>query len=586
MNIIKKIRDENKSFSIYSITILSFCIFFIWMTIYAVVTFTQFSFINVIAVSSVFLFLFTTLLYFSFKEFFKDKLQVNISNLIISICISYILILFADNLEYWVTAYFKTYPLLDAELVLGWNSDSAFHVSLIQSIMNFAYPSIALHDTPLIGYHVLSHYVDAILLSITGQEPWDSYGLFFHYKIVLLISSILFLVAYLIKKTNIIIFIFSLVVMLYLIINTGHAIGSHGLWFPSLILILFSPMLFEKVLTQEYNLKNFLSVLIFIILISMGKISTGFMLAAFIGFILLQRHPKNWLVYASGVIWTYFFYVYSRFMVKESSPFEFSQFLENFYSYIISPFISFNYTLPIILLILLIIFYKANIKVLISAILCFFVLSLSVSLNSEMNNSSIYYFEYGFLSIIILMGFYLMSLKIKNSRINDNRGVKIFLIVVIILLLNIPTNNLNNSKLNYIDNRYLKISTYKPKYKNRPLYDFRKNLYQYIETYKLNTKNTILYVPKDLFEGELTTFQGSTKKGLLIYAITGIPLVYGIDRLAKDYGYVDYKENSLWTLKKDFNIHNACNSISRDYIIIVESIFEPKFTFRDCSKIR
>ena len=59
--------------------------------------------------------------------------------------------------------------------------------------------------TPILVYHILSHYIDALILLISGLEPWDSYGLFFHFKIVLFLSSILFFIGFILKKVNVLI---------------------------------------------------------------------------------------------------------------------------------------------------------------------------------------------------------------------------------------------------------------------------------------------------------------------------------------------------------------------------------------------
>ena len=61
-------------------------------------------------------------------------------------------------------------------------------------------------------------------------------------------------------------------------------------------------------------MQDFFFLTCLIIIISLGKISTGFMYAVFIGFYLLLKDRKNKLVYFYGIIWITFFLFYKKLM--------------------------------------------------------------------------------------------------------------------------------------------------------------------------------------------------------------------------------------------------------------------------------
>ena len=69
-------------------------------------------------------------------------------------------------------------------------------------------------------------------------------------------------------------------------------------------------------------------------------------------------------------------------------------------------------------------------------------------------------------------------------------------------------------------------------------------------------------------------------RGMLVYAVTGVPLVHGLESLRRTYGYADYDESALWVSKDRFDITSACQFEKN--IIIVESFAEPNFTVVSC----
>ena len=242
---IKNIFDVNR-YCPHSITIFSIILFYIWMTSRALLIFQQFSFFEITAVSISFFFLFITLIMIFINNFFQKQIKFNVYNLFISFIIFIFMGIMENTVKYpFAEYYYHTFPLLETEMGLGWHQDTVFHSSVIQSILNFGYPSIAQHDSPILFYHVLSHYVDSFILFIAGLDVYESYGLLFYFKGFILISTIMIFINYLFEKFSIYIFLISIVLITPIIIGTWHTIGSHGLWFTSIVLIISTPKVFS-----------------------------------------------------------------------------------------------------------------------------------------------------------------------------------------------------------------------------------------------------------------------------------------------------------------------------------------------------
>lgn len=579
MNISNKIND----ISVHSVSILSFGLFYIWMSIKATFIFIQFSTFEILSVAVVFLGLFVSLSKIFLNSIFKEKVYFSIENIIVSVLIVLLLVLFSDIIiVHWMKPgyYYPFFPLLDVELAINWNRDSAFHSTNVQSILNFAYPSIGLHDTPVMIYHTLSHYIDAFIILITGVEVFDSYGLFFYFKTVMFISSVLIFITCIHKKNNMLFFIVSLIISLALIIGSnGIAIGSHGLWFTSILVIISFYKIFTIVIKEEFTYKNFSIICLFLIIIGLGKISTGFMYAVFIGFILLFRFPKNKYVYLTGSIWIVFFYYFQRLMIVNHTELNISMdIIKKTYQYMLSPsdvLVSIYISMLVIFIQIILLSKEKKFDILIPMVISLVIMSIVIKLNPNMSATDIYYFEHGYSSILILVILY--------NFFKVDRTKYIIIVLILILfgkLLTIPDKILNNPSKHYLDIKYKnKLDN------NRELYSFREELKKYMKKNKLTKKNTLLYLPKEIYRNELSKFKGRGRRGFLVYSITGVPLIYGVSSLANDYGHADYDKSSLWLSIKDFTKQKACQVNSDKNIVIVNSVLEKNFSMIKCKEI-
>ncbi len=640
---IKPIFNTNQ-FSISSVTIFSIITFYIWITVKALFIFQQFSFYEVISVSFVFFTIFFTLTVIFFGDFFKQRIKINTYNILFSCIITILMIMIANTGDMDSTEYFRTFPLLETETGLGWHHDTVYHTSIIQSILNFGYPSIGQHGSPLIIYHVLSYYIDALILSITGLEAYDTYGLFVHFKNFVFISTAIVFLAYIFKGTMGYVFLIILILATPIIIGGWDATGSHTLWFTTILLILSSPKVFNMVAKDESNsINDFIFLFFLMVVIALSKVSTGFMYAVFIGIYLLLKQPKNKLVYLLGIGWMIFFLNYRKLMVQsynsETGKLDFTRlnFVETYQyitnspnTYLLDTQISIFATIFLLSAIAFIFRDKKNTRILIAAISSFFILVFLVRINAGFGRSDVEYFYLGFSSVLIIFTLQALSFNIKlyqveqfsDTKTIDHRLIKVSILLSAIYLSNfhlqpkldiVPKSlkqtdqSIKADILNFIhiDNRFLKINSilkesdkisfskilrhpiknYFPKEINRPLWVFRKDLLDFLSANKISKRQASLYLPKEIFEKDIAKFKGlKWGKGLLIYAVTGVPLVNAIRKPYKAYGFADYEEGGLWINKEQFQPEKTCAEISSKYIIITNSFNEPNFDLYQCKE--
>jgi len=615
-------REENKA--IYTITLLSILAFYLWMTTYAVLVFQQFDTSNIIYLSLVFLNLLLILSLVFTRDFFGQKLQFKLSNLLYTLLVLLLMILLSSAQNPGFSSYYHTFPLLETELGLGWHKDTAFHTSIIQSIINFGYPSIAQHDTPVLIYHTLSHYIDAVILIITGIEPYDAYTLMYHFKVFLFLGSILVFIGYILRRNSRFLFLLSLFIFTPVVIGTWHAIGSHSLWFTSILLILSAPRVYMLLVHKEKNtLHDYIFLFTLVILLALGKISTGFMYATFIGIFLLIKQPKEIKVYLLGIVWVLFFLLYKTFMLPPNGSVHSLDLHMNFLLHPTPMLLSIYTSIGILSAITFILKGKNNQRLLLTSIgsllLLFFILTIT-----KLAKPDIFYFQYGFGSFLILFVFqsiidninsYQEQIYIRLSETNA-KLIKTTTIMSALLLTSfyaLPSLNfytfsaksiekhvksLNHQPFSSINSKIdpkeqfqvkdvffekrLDISRFHNK---RVLLRLRKRLKTLIRQEHLGKKKVRLYIPKEIYQNELAVFRGTDwARGMLIYAITGVPLVHGLQKLREDYayGYFNYDKRALWTAKNTFDPKKVCLASPIDAIIIIDALSELELSLYRC----
>jgi hypothetical protein len=589
--------------------------FYIISTLYACLVFVQFSIFDILYVAIFFFFILSLLCSIFLADIFKCKFQINKFNIFFILIISgYLLIILSSEDPAWYD-YFRTFPLFEVENNRGWHMDSAFHVSIIRSYNLFGYPSISQHGTPFLSYHTLSHLIDSIGVFVTGVDAWDSYGLFFHFKRVLLIITILIFIAVVCARSKFYIFLLSVIIILPSIIGDWHAVGSHGLWFSSLILIISAPLVLNIISKKNNKLSDFIILFFIIICISLAKISHGAILLILISTILFFNNIKNLYCYI-------FFFCVGLFLITFAYFFSLHQNIFSSFKFNIVNLLDFltfkntNYFLKeiylqIFLIAAVVFFYNSKFatNLFIAAIFSLLILSL-ISIQEIFTTSSVYYFNYA-LQIILFIIIYQLVINLPQlkkrsiflGKIQLNNKLNNFF-VIIIMLLSLANTRLKFSKqktISYFTSQpFSQINHHDPELKvslskiftnrnyinfekyERPLHSFKKKLTEFMITHNLHSKNSLLFIPKNIFESEMSKFEGTSwARGHLIYAVTGVPLYKGLETLKySSYGIKDYTSEALTQYKDDFRIINACK-LNKD-IIIVDDFVRKKFSFKKC----
>ncbi len=631
IQILKQTILSKENISLYSITLMAILLFFIWTTVYALIVFEQFNWLQIIFTSLSFLvilFLFT--LYCT--DIFQKKIELTFKNIVYSFLLLFLMyFLSISNLsDITITKFVHTYPLLETELGLGWDEDTVFHVSIIQSILHFGYPSIGQHGSIFNFYHVLSHYVDALILFIVQIEPYDSYGLLFTFKIWLFISSITIFIASTVKRIHPLWYLFIFFVVAPIFTGDWSAMSSHALWFTTVLIIFSSLKIFQIFMEDKLNNKDIYFIFIIIILISLGKISSGFMEASLIGLFLLIKYPRDKRIYLLGIGWSLFFIFYIKLFseaygVNTSATYDFSRLsIMYFFNKPASYFWNgpvWNTMIYSSLLILIFLSYifknRNNYKILFSAILSYLILVLLISSKTDLYSVDRLYFYFGLTYVLNLITFQSIIYGIQNNKIliGDEKSKNIFIISImatslyassfyisyklsfnpyknrnLISIINTQAFSAINEKLDPKKQLSIKRLLFQKEKNdnfnsfNRPLYAFRNSIYDILKQNNISKNEALLFIPNEIYNEDISKFDGANwARGMLMYAITGIPLLYGIyDNTKMAYSQHDYNSSTLWKRSGDFDFNEVCKNNPLKTIIQLVDFNNLRFTLHKC----
>lgn len=587
--------------NIKSIAYQSIIFYFFYMLYQAISIFQYFDKNDIVLVSIVFfiLFIISVLSFYKRSDF---NIEFNLRTLIASILVVYILV-YLSNPSYTAFYHATTYPLLTLDIHKVISADTVFHTSLIQGIINFGYPTTGFHDTPVQIYHTLSHYVDALILKLIGLEPLDHYGLLFFFKIWILIASIVVFLTYTNFKYNYLLFIISLVVLVPVIVNKWNLIYSHGMWFTSVLIILSIYPIYQLLKKDALTKKEILFIFFIVILFGLGKLSSGFMLAVFIGFYLLFKDYRQKFVYLIGSGWVIFFYSFQKLMLIEGSAtigWNISN-LQNLFSVM-----EINIALIAILFIFVLtyVFFKSKHTLLLLAAyfisLCIIILLIIII---DLNNADLNYFRYSFFYIAIL--FVVLVVSDNINYIDNEKYFLYFYILLIAFFLffyrqvfdlndyiikenkSIDYNyyyrvnkkidlNLLGKKNLFVDGKVRKKITLEKYLSNKKLflYQFRESLYKFMNTHNLKKSNTLLFISKDTSKKEkniLSKKSAENINSLTLFAVTGVPSLNGLRDLAQYYSIPKYYDRNSLTISKDKllkNIDTIMNNHKKNIIIV------------------
>ena len=177
--------------------------------------------------------------------------------------------------------------------------DTGFHVILIQSIMDTGIPSLHLHESPVTGYHVATHYYDALIYSILGLDVFEFYGHMQFTKVGPTLTAVSLVCLWIARNRGVWAFAGLYLLSCLLMLPTWHIVLSHGLWMPVVVSLLAWPWTLRLIEKPVHLAEGFVFIAL-CALLTFGKVSHGLAFAAFAGLVLYLRNYWDWRVYLIG----------------------------------------------------------------------------------------------------------------------------------------------------------------------------------------------------------------------------------------------------------------------------------------------
>lgn len=570
------------------------------MSWYAVVAFAQFSPLQVLSAGACYVVLFVGIAYVLCPPVRRVRLRPTLPSVLLGLVLALVLLVLAFT---WVTQpgpiwtdYFPPFPLVQLAHGSGFHQDAVFHVSLIQGILTFGYPTTGQNDVPFVPYHVLSHYIDALVLWLTQLQPYDSYGLSFHFKVVIFLSSIVVFIWVITRKRGIVAFALTFLFLAPVLLSTWIGIGSHAQWSTSLILILGAPFIYDLLRTPRLRSGNIATLFALGVAVGLGKVSSGVMFVALISLVLVLKFPRRVLPYALIAAWLAFFAIYWRlFNTGHSSGLQRPRvtgtlsFLNFFTTYGGAP-IEWNLAAIYFMLVLLVVFafvYRRTLTVQMAGATVGGVVALTVvtQVLAGLTQPDIFYFIFGLTVPVILLGVQVLLADLDRTVRLPSRLARIpaqAVRVVLIALMIVATAPLYKSTVNVFTMASPAIAEsvaaantgYFQRYNETvppsgrvsmlglvsgeermdvgasaggSASAFRTALQEFMVAEQLTARNSLLFIPKEIFQTSIAAYGGpSWARGMLVYALTGVPLIHGIeDNSIRAFGQSSYDETAL-----------------------------------------
>jgi hypothetical protein len=259
---------------INSIFLLSLIISFALISIYSSVVFFQISSLKIFFCSIINLFFFFLILKITRKHLFKLDLNINRDEILIILLniISFVLLFI---LPISLLFYYSPFPLLGLDLKLDTNTDLYWHVSLINSIIDFGYPGTNLNDVNMHFYHVLSHYLDALLIKITGLDPLESYALLFYFKFILFLNCIVLIISENFKVLTFRKYLVSILFFIPVLLYNYEIFWGSAFTLAFLLVLIFFNKICKYIEQKNLNHKDLIVINLIIISIYFAKVSVG-----------------------------------------------------------------------------------------------------------------------------------------------------------------------------------------------------------------------------------------------------------------------------------------------------------------------
>jgi hypothetical protein len=491
-----------------------------------------------------------------------------------------LLVFWRISQEHPFLRYYQPHALKNLDSGIPFHQDTAFHSALIQSILSFGYPSTAQHGAPVTFYYALSHYLDAFACWVSSMAPYQSAAVFFEFKKLLLVLAIGCFVMLATRDKSAVFRFGAMFVSVPVFIGTWSAIGSEGLWSASILLLLAASKLIELLKRPRLGWRQFGFIVVMVCLVSGAKLSSGVMLAAVLGPLLIQRHFKNyWLWLSAAALATFFgaaaLLFSSSNKVSEPRGFSLSDSI-NFLNFTTQEQ-SVDYLIGIYAVLALTTIFAGLIRsqmlsqLLIANSAATLVLS---ALASHFNKSDQYYFSFGLLNALLVFSIPLLFESINPRWQLRTLGAWVLAATMFASAFFMPQSYehvFGLSKEQIAAQRLDKFTV-----RATSLESFEKALNRYLIENHLNKRESLLFVPKWMFKNRKMQFKGQTwAHGLLLYAVTGVPLWHGSPEIHDGYGFGNYSAADTWVNNDNDGMAQQCSMGKK--VIRVRSFSEPTF---------
>lgn len=508
-------------------------------------------------------------------------------------------------------SFLSNFPNHRMDIGGGFHQDTAFHVAIIQGILNTGYPTTGQHLEPRASYHALSHYVDAVALWFLAIDPWESYALLFFAKGVAITLAVVYFAMKAAEPYSIKVFWLTLVIVYPAFTATWHVISSHPQWFPMTVLALSAHRVYMLGMKNRRTWVDYALLTALVVVLSLGKISIGFSFAILVGFWLFFRRPIDRRLIATGIVWVTFLGAYGSSVFLDgasSSPGVASAFAR----FILSGQEIFAVSLLAILLGIVARLAKTP-----------YLLSLSLGLSGSVvviallaiiateNYSDVFYFFHGLFSVALFLSLPLLARGIMDnpqsarglsgSESSDFR-ILAFVACMIVSLAPVvskaqvpPFTSLETTLStgeSLLNNTYIwfnegkapdeRMSTWRALLGKQSRVvepdkvpyasELRDSLKDFVEVNNLSNESPLVYLTSEQFELVAARISNPNPlwTGLAVTAVTGLPLVFGVpDPDFRKYRFYDYDESALVRKKNELSDEVLC-SFGRPVIIAVD----------------
>lgn len=506
-----------------------------------------------------------------------------------------------SGLREW-SGYVSNFPNQRMDLGGGFHRDSVFHVAIIQGVLNTGYPTTGQHLEPWVSYHALSHYVDAVALWLLGIDAWESYALLFFAKGVAITLSVIYFAMKVAEPHSRSFFWLTLLIVYPAFTATWVVIGSHGQWFPMIVLALAANHVFVIAMKNRRTWADYALLTVLVVVLSLGKVSLGFSFAVLVGLWLFFRRPLDWKLIATGVVWVTFLVAYaSVFASMVSSGPGFPHVLPSSFEYVGQEVVAISLTA--ILSGFVAQFAKAKYGWSFSAALFVsgVLTALAVVIATD-NPSDVFYFFHGLFSVTLFLAVPLLARGLlHNSRFAvcpqgpEKTRLTLLAFVGSLLFVFSPVASqgavsIYSSPLPFwstagavLDHTYFwanegeepgdRMTTWHAALGEQLRADetekipyasqLRDSLNDFVQVNNLSNESPLLFLTTEQFEVVASRISDPYPKslytGLAVTAVTGLPLVFGIpDPDFQNYGFSDYDENALIKRGNEATFEDLC----------------------------